>query len=93
MLKLEDEEATPYQIQKFSPDGVFNYVLNDGLLLMELRDTIHKGDGPRILRCWKFMLLYWRHTGHTKYAHKAIQLTCAVQGAASEWIVRELVWC
>ena len=96
MLKLDDKEATPYQIQKFSPDGVFNYasaVLNDGLLLMELRDAIHEGDGPRILRCWKFMLIYWRHTGHTKYAHEAVQLTCAVQGAASEQIVKELVWC
>lgn len=35
------------------PDGVFNYasaVLNDGLLLMELRDAIHEGDGETILR-------------------------------------------
>ena len=60
---------------------------------MELRDAIHEGDRLRILRCWKFMLLYWRHTGHTKYAHEAIQITCAVQDAASEQIVKELVWC
>ena len=96
MLELDDEEATPYRIQTFSPDGVSNYasaVLNDGLL-MEFRDAIHEGDGPRILRCWKFMLLYWRHTGHTKYAHEAIQLIlCATHGAASERIVKELVWC
>ena len=52
MLCSADEVATSHQVQKASPDGVFNYasaVLNDGLLLLELRDAIHEGDGPRII--------------------------------------------
>lgn len=60
-----------------SQDGVFNYasaVLNEGLLLLELRDAIHEGDGPRIIPCWKFMLLHWRHAGHSKYAHEVVHL-------------------
>lgn len=68
-------------------------MLNDGLLLLELRDAIYEGDGLRIIRCWKFMLLYWRYTGHTKYTHEALQLTCAVQPCASPRIVHELMWC
>ena len=53
-----DEVTTNYQVQKASPDGVFNYasaILNDGLLLLELRDAINDGYGPRIFRCWKFV--------------------------------------
>ena len=91
-----DEVTTPHMKQNTSPDGVFNYacaILNDGLLLMELRDAIHEGDGHRIIRCWKFMLLYWKHAGHTKYAHEAIELISSIKAAASPRIARELIWC
>ena len=40
--------AIPVSVYKKAPDGVFNHssaVLNDGLLLLELRDGIHEGDG------------------------------------------------
>lgn len=59
------------------PDGVFDYaccVLNDGLLLLELRPAIHWGDGPGILRCWKSMLIYYRYAKHYKYALEAFNL-------------------
>lgn len=58
-------------VKKNAPDGVYNYacaISNDGLLLLELRDAICEGDGPRVIRCWKFMLLHWRHAKHTKYS-------------------------
>ena len=67
LVKCANEQATSTNIQQIYKDGVFDYasaVLNDGL---ELRDTIHEGDGPRIICCWKFMTLYWWHAGHTKY--------------------------
>ena len=44
-----DKVVISHEVQKASPDGVFNYasaVLNDGLLLLELRDAIHEGDSP-----------------------------------------------
>lgn len=88
--------TTPYEVQKTSPDGIFNYasaVLNDGLLLMELRDAIHEGDGPRIVRCWKFMLLHWKHAGHKKYAYEVIELISSIKAASSPRIVYELMWC
>ena len=53
-----DEVATNYQVQKASRDGVFNYasaILNDRLLLLQLRDAINDGYGPRIFQCWKFV--------------------------------------
>ena len=60
-----DECAAAQSIRMKTPDGT---VLNDGLLFLEVQDAIHEGDGPRLLHCWKLMMLYWRHGGHTKYA-------------------------
>lgn len=77
------------------PDGVFNYacsILNDGLLLFELRDAIHEGDGPRILRCWKFMLIYYKHAGHHKYALEAFNLLAQVHIVSSPRMKKQLTW-
>ena len=44
-------------VRRVAPDGVFNYasaILNDGLLLLELKDAIREGDGPRILHAGKY---------------------------------------
>ena len=33
-----------------------------GLLLLEFKDGIREGDGNRVLRCWKYFLLFFRAT-------------------------------
>lgn len=96
LQETEDEPVISHSVQKSAPDGIYNYacaVLNDGLLLLELRDAIHEGDGIRVLRCWKFMLLYWRYGGHTKYALEALYLLGAVNATATPRIAYELTWC
>ena len=68
-------------VQKAAPDGVFNYasaVLNDGLLLLEYKDAIREGDGERILRCWKLMLLYFKYANHFNYQKEAFLLLASV---------------
>ncbi len=59
-------------------------VLSDGLLLLELRDGIHEGDGKRLERCWKLMLLYFFFSGHRKYALEALKLQAAVSERLSQ---------
>lgn len=79
-----------------APDGVFNYssaVLNDGLLLLELRDSIRQADVPRVLRCWKFMLLYWRYAGHTKYSLEVIHLLGPIKATVTPRLAHEITWC
>lgn len=47
-------------------DHVVQYakvLLTVGLLLMEFNDSIHEGDGLRILRCWHLLLLIFKTTG------------------------------
>ena len=95
-LWLADAPTASLPVKKKVPDGVFNYssaVLNDGLLLLELRDAIREGDGPRVIRCWKFMLLHWRHAKHTKYSLEALYLIAAVNATATQRIAHELIWC
>ena len=48
LIKWADEQAASTNTRQISNDGVLDYasaVLNDGLILLELRDAIHKGDG------------------------------------------------
>ena len=76
-------------------DGVLNYscaVLNDGLLIMELRDGICEGDGERIARCWKLMLLYFKSARRYKYSLEAFYITAMLEGAFSPRLHRDLLW-
>ena len=64
-------------VRTTAPDGVLEYacaVLNYGLFLLEFRDAIHEGDGERIARCWKAMLLYFSFGKRSKYALEAVHL-------------------
>ena len=93
---LQDTPDISISVKQQAPDGVFNYacaILNDGLLLLELRDAIREGDGPRVIRCWKFMLLHWRHARHTKYSLETLHLIAGIHSTTSERIAHELIWC
>ena len=93
---MVDNHTVSLSVQKKAPDGVFNYssaILNDGLQLLEFRDGVHFGAGPRVIRYWKFMLLHWRYAKHTKYSLEALHLLAAINATATERIVHELTWC
>ncbi|CAH3165645.1 unnamed protein product, partial [Porites lobata] len=76
-------------------DARYNYAcarLNFGMLLYNFDDAIKEGDGDRILRCWKFMLLIFRAYKHTKYAFAALQLFFYTSCMLSERMSHLLVW-
>ena len=82
-------------VRQVSIDGVFNYasaVLNDGLLLLEFCDAIKEGDGKRILRCWKALLIYFYHARHFNYAKEAILLQAAVEAKATPHLGAQITW-
>ncbi len=89
----DEPGATSTDISKKVPDGVHNYacpLLNDGILILELRDAIHEGDGEHVLACWKLMLLYFRYAKHYKYSLEAFHLTAAVNGINSTRLSEEI---
>ena len=68
ILLVARRPTVSQSVRRAAPDGVLNYasaVLNDGLLLLEFKDAIREGDGIRILRCWKVLLMYYRMANHT----------------------------
>ena len=58
-------------------DHVLEYAketLSMGLIFLEFKDAIREGDGDRVLRCWKFLFLFFRASGHTNYTLEALTL-------------------
>ena len=94
MYKLPHPHAAE-SIHSSAPDGVFNYacaVLNDGILLLEFRDAIHEGDGIRIMRSWKFLMLYCRHFHHYKYALEGFYTIAQVHILASQHLENQIMY-
>lgn len=83
------------KVKSAAPDAVFDYasaMLNDGLLLLEYKDAIREGDGPRILRVWKVLMLYFWYAGHKNYRLEAFHLQSLVNATASPQIAAQLTW-
>ena len=90
-----DHLHTAESIHSSAPDGVFNYacaVLNDGLLLPLFRDAIHEGHGPLIMCCWKFLMLYFRHFHHYKYALEGFYTLAQVHILASQRLKHQILY-
>lgn len=55
-----------------------------GLLFLNLLDAIKEGDGMRIVRCYKFILLLEYKFGHTKYAYLLLHFFANIYSLLSE---------
>jgi len=91
---MEKPEAAQ-TIQQCAVDGVSQYasaVLNDGLLLLEFKDAIREGDGPRILRCYKALLLYYRFAKHYNYCKEAFRTLATVNALATPRVAQQITW-
>ena len=95
ILSVARRPTASQSVRRAAPDGVLNYasaVLNDGLLLLEFKDAIREGDGIRILRCWKVLLMYYRMANHTNYASEAFHFIAQVTATASPRVATQLLW-
>lgn len=58
--------------------------MDHGLLYMNFTDAVAEGDGDRIIRCWKFLLLhFFSDSRSTKYAVEALYLQLQQQALLS----------
>ena len=76
-------------------DHVVEYakaVLTMGLLLMVFNDSIHEGDGLRILRCWHFLLLIFKTTGRKNYAIEALTILCQCHYIFTQRLAEQLLY-
>lgn len=77
-------------------DDMFNYqcsLLQYGLLYLNFKDAIAEGDGSRIIRIWKFFLLYFRENStRSKYALEALYLLFQVNSLMTPRKAHQLTW-
>lgn len=58
-------------------DKVVDYskhLLSIGSFYIEFQDAIREGDGDRVLRCWRYLLPIFRHSGRRNYCLEAFKL-------------------
>ena len=62
-------------------DDMYNYqksLVEIGMLIMNIQDAISEGDGGRVVRCWKFLLIYLKHdNGSQKYSLEVLYTLCS----------------
>ena len=79
-----------------SSDDMFNYqcsLLDHGLLYLNFRDAVAEGDGARIIRCWKFLLIqFWQESRKSKYALEALYLLFQIHALLTPCEAHQLVW-
>ena len=76
-------------------DKVLQYsmlVMSIGLLYLEFSDAIKEGDGMRVLRCWRFMLLIFHCTGRTNYSIESFTLLSQYHFLFSRRQRAQLIW-
>nr|XP_054758519.1 uncharacterized protein LOC129264636 [Lytechinus pictus] len=95
---IKDKHPHQEPIQLSSPtseDGVYNYsrvALGMGLLAMDFRDARQNGDGERIIRLHKFLLLHCKAAKKPKYSYHILRLLAQVHVFLSPRLSYELVW-
>lgn len=74
-------------------ESIYVYeLLSLGLLWHGFHDAIREGDGKRVLRYWKFMLVEFKLTIHRNYAKEAVNLLLQYNYILSEREKAQLPW-
>ena len=76
---------------------MYNYqlaLLEFGMIIKNFYDAISEGDGERVFRSWKFMLLYLKADGKrsSKYSLEAFYMICQYYALLSERHAHRLIW-
>ena len=81
--------------QRDDADRVLVYakeLLSLGMLYFEFIDGIREGDGTRILRCWRYLMLVFKATNKTKYAIQAATLLFQYHYQFTDRMKEQLIW-
>lgn len=89
--------ASSEDSSKTKGDDVYSYncaLLTDGLFFLNFLDAISEGDGHRLMRQYKYMLLYCRSDGQhsTKYALECLFQSFCVTSLLSPRDCERFVW-
>ena len=77
------------------PDTVYAYaseLLSLGLLYFEFKDAVKEGDGDRLFRVWKHLLLLFKASNKKNYAVEAFTLLAQYHMLLPTRLVEQLKW-
>ena len=83
------------QTNEGEKDGVKEYAiefLTMGLLHAEFCDAVKEGDGKSVLRCWKFLLLYFKASKRKNYSTEAVNLLAQYYYLLPPRLASQLIW-
>ena len=87
--RIEGQEA------ETCDDKVYVYateLLSLGVLWHGFHDSVREGDGDRILRYWKILLVIFKSSNHFNYAKEAVNLLSQYHYNFSERQKAQLLW-
>ena len=82
------EESPKDHVQEYARE-----TLSLGLIFLECQDATREGDGERIIRCWRYLLLIFKESGRTNYSTEAFTLLSQFQFLFSERMQMQIMWC
>ena len=91
---LEDDSLEGTATEDAEQDSVYTYavdLLTIGLLWYGFRDAVREGDGDRIVRYWKFLMVIFKTENHYNYANEGFNFL-AQTTLLSPRKVSELKW-
>ena len=94
LVEWLSEDALLLNRVEGTTDGVYNYsrvLCHYSSLALEFMDAWAEGDGERVCRCWKVILLHFRDGGRTKYAWEALRLLFQLN-QLSPSVAHQLKW-
>lgn len=66
-------------------------ILTLGMIWMNFYDAIKEGDGERILRIWKYLMVIFKETNHRNYAKESALLLISYHFSSSERTAAQLL--
>ena len=76
-------------------DHVFNYAsafMGMALLGRNFHDASREGDGSRVIRIWKILLLHFKDNKRTKYSVEAFNLLSQINATFTPRLSHQLMW-
>ncbi len=86
--ECDNDELAIDQVELYASD-----VLTLGLLYMEFTDAIQEGDGPRIIRCYRYFLPLFMFAARTNYSNEVLLLLYNIECKLTPRQSEQLVWC
>ena len=81
--------------QEPQEDRIYNYAcrfMGMALMARNFHDASREGDGLRTIRCWKFLMLYYKADNRVKYAVEAFHLLAQVNALLPPHMAHQLIW-